>query len=223
MAERRESKPGRTGSGAEVRDKLGTFKLPRAEWELFGANAETLRTDRSAELLNFVRWANRDPRGKTPRRPDLSVPQPPVDPDAPTTQLGTFRLSAPEWEAFGATSKALDSNRSVELLNFLRWFNRDPAARRPRRLPASSVTAGTGARRASRARATPESSAAATAETKDQLGTFRLPKTEWRTFAASTRQLHSDRSAELLNLVRWVNHDPRGKTPRRPQNPPEPN
>ncbi|MFG1872182.1 hypothetical protein [Micromonospora arborensis] len=220
MAERREPQQGRAGSGAEVRDKLGTFKLPRIEWDLFGANAEALRTDRSAELLNFVRWANRDPRASAPRRPDLSAPTPSADTDVPATQLGTFRLPAAEWEALGTTSKALESNRSAELLNFVRWFNRDPAARRPRRSPTSRVAAGGGVRRTSRRRATPETPAAPE-ETKDQLGTFRLPKTEWRTFAASTQQLRSDRSAELLNLVRWVNHDPRGKAPRRPQTPPE--
>ncbi|WP_047894804.1 hypothetical protein [Micromonospora sp. RV43] len=213
MVERRKRQPGPAATGRPARDKLGTFKLPRVEWELFGVNAEGLETDRSAELLNFVRWVIRDPRAAAPRRPDASAPPPAVDPDAPPIQLGTFRLATAEWKALALASRALKSNSSAELLNFVRWFNHDPGARRLRRAPSRTAAPSTlstaGARR-------PPAPEAASEEPKDALGTFRLPGPEWRAFKGNTNKLGSNRSAELLNLVRWVNHDPRGRTPRRP-------
>lgn len=210
MAERRKRS---AAAGRPVRDKLGTFKLPRVEWELFGLNTEGLDTDRSAELLNFVRWVIRDPQATAPRRPDASAPAPTADPDAPPTQLGTFRLATAEWEALAAASRALKSNSSAELLNFVRWFNHDPGARRLRRAPGRTATTPTPTPDGVRRKPAPDPVAE---EPKDALGTFRLPEPEWRAFHDNTKRLGSSRSAELLNLVRWVNRDPRGKSPRRP-------
>ncbi|MGC4886736.1 hypothetical protein [Micromonospora sp. DT227] len=215
MAERRKQQPGPAEASRAVRDKLGTFKLPRVEWELFGANTDALGTDRSAELLNFTRWASRHPAGTTPRRPDRSAPTPTVDPDLPPTQLGTFRLTTDEWTALRDAADSLDSNRSAELLNFVRWFNHDPDARRLRRTPTRKATASDAPPAASSRPARAEQPSTVE-EPKDALGTFRLPEPEWRHFSVSTRRLGSNRSAELLNLVRWVNRDPRGRAPRRP-------
>lgn len=51
-------------------DWLKTFRLPDDDWRLF-EQAAALDSDRSKELVNFVRWFNRDPRGKMPKRPPV--------------------------------------------------------------------------------------------------------------------------------------------------------
>jgi hypothetical protein len=58
------------------RELLRTFRLPVDEWDLFAAEVARLdpESDRSKELVNFVRWFNRDPRGRAPKRPAVKRP-----------------------------------------------------------------------------------------------------------------------------------------------------
>jgi hypothetical protein len=130
-------------------------------------------------------------------------------------RTGTFRLPTHEWEMFATNAGRLDSRMSKELLNFVRWVNHDPRGRPPRRPPGPGVT-GVDAPAPGGQPTVATSSPEAPSDDKDKLGTFRLPAREWEQFEVSASRLESDMSKELLNFVRWVNHDPRGRKPRRP-------
>jgi hypothetical protein len=47
--------------------------------------------------------------------------------------LGTFRLPAARWEAFGEQATAADSDRSKVLNALVAWYDREPGARLPQR------------------------------------------------------------------------------------------
>jgi hypothetical protein len=48
---------------------LGTFRLPRLRWAIFGDRARSAGTDRSKVLNEMVAWYNREPGARLPKRP----------------------------------------------------------------------------------------------------------------------------------------------------------
>ncbi|MCW6003814.1 hypothetical protein K1W54_04355 [Micromonospora sp. CPCC 205371] len=50
-----------------------TIRVDHDPWLPFGANCERAGTDRSHALVEFIRWFNREPGAKLPKRPDSAL------------------------------------------------------------------------------------------------------------------------------------------------------
>lgn len=57
---------GRSGRGTARQ----TIRVDEDTWEKFGTRAQAAGADRSAVLRDFIRWYNREPGARIPRRPD---------------------------------------------------------------------------------------------------------------------------------------------------------
>lgn len=57
----------------EGRTKLRSMRVDRDPWLPFGANCEKTGSDRTAAVVAFMRWFNREPGAKLPHRPDAPL------------------------------------------------------------------------------------------------------------------------------------------------------